>query len=328
MRLSVGLPTYAGDEERIPPDRLFAYARDAEAYGFSGLWTIEHLLEPATYRTSWYDPLAALSAIAGATDRIPIGTSILNLSLRNPVLLAKRAATIQRLSGGRLSLGLGTGYLESEFEAANVPFASRSDRYLESIDLLRRLLTTDEVTFDGEFHSVSDLRLEPNLGSPPSLLAAGEGVGSGDDRHVRDSVTARLDAADGWFAPPRAISNLRSDWADFADHLEDAGRRPSDVRRVGFQYLHLVPGVDREMAIEKQNRAYRNYLGGADADLAEKQDFADNWLMGSLEEVTDHIDAYADAGFDELMLHPVGFEPSDLDRQLRLWRDHVLPRYA
>lgn len=328
MRISVGLPTYAGDSQRVPVDRLFTYAQRAEEYGFDGLWTIEHLLEPPTYATSWYDPLTALSAIAGATETIPIGTSILNLAIRNPVLLAQRVATLHRLSGDRLQLGLGTGYLESEFDAANVPFDERSDRYLEALDLLDRLLRESEVTFEGTYFSVDGVRLEPSLGNRPRLLAAGEGVGSGADRHVRDSVLARLDEADGWFAPPRAMDDLRSDWDDFAAYLEDSGRTPADAHRIGFQYLHLLPNADRAIAEEKQDRVFRGYLGGTDEDVAEKQAFSDNWLFGDLEDVLDHIDAYAAAGFDELMLHPATFDSAELDRQLRLWQSHVLPRYS
>lgn len=328
MRISVGLPTYAGDRHRLPVERLFGYARQAEAFGFSGLWTIEHLVAPPTYATSWYDPLTALSALAGATESIPVGTSILNLAIRNPVLVAQRAATVHHLSGQRLSLGLGTGYLESEFEAASVPFEERSGRFLEALEVLRRLFTEETVTFEGEYFSVEEFGLEPSLDRPPTLLSAGEGVGDGESRRVRTSVTARLDAADGWFAPPRPMKNLRSDWEDFAAHLESADRNPADVRRVGFQYLHLVPNVDRSVATEKQSRTYREYLGGMSEDVAEKQDFRNAWLFGDLDDVTSHLDAYADAGFDEVMLHPACFEPSELDRQLRLWRDHIQPLYG
>jgi len=328
MRISVGLPTYAGDRHRLPVERLFNYAQRAEALEFSGLWTIEHLVEPPTYSTSWYDPLTALSAVSGETETIPVGTSILNLAIRNPVLVAQRAATVHHLSGQRLSLGLGTGYLESEFEAASVPFEERSERFLEALELLRRLLTEDTVTYDGEYYSVEEFSLEPSLDRPPALFSAGEGVGDGDSRRVRKSVTERLDAADGWFAPPRPIEHLRSDWEDFAAHIESTGRNPDDVRRLGFQYLHLVPNVDRSVATKKQSRTYRAYLGGTSEDVAEKQNYRNAWLFGDVDDVTSHLDAYADAGFDEVMLHPACFEPSELDRQLRLWHNHILPLYG
>ena len=328
MKISAGVPTYASTDFRFPSDRLFEYARAAESYEFSGLWAIEHLVTPPTYATSWYDPLTALATIAGETNSIQLGTSILNLPLRNPVLVAQRAATIHALTGGRLTLGLGTGYLPSEFDAVDVPFDERSKRFREGVELMRRLFTEETVTFDGEFYSVESFSLEPAVGNPPKLLTAGEGAERESGRTVAKTVLDRLDHADGWISPPRAMETLQSDWADFSDHLESTGRDPSSVHRVGLQYLHMVPNVDESVATEKQDRVFERITGESDPRVDQMQDFEQNWLYGDTDAIVDRIGGYADAGFDELILHPVTPDPSELDHQLRLWRDRVLPVFS
>ncbi|MEM9566343.1 MAG: LLM class F420-dependent oxidoreductase [Actinomycetota bacterium] len=142
-------------------------ARHAEALGFESLWTIEHVVIPAGYtsaypysddgRFGWPenldypDPLPWLATIAGATERIRLGTAIVILPQRNPVVLAKELATVDVMSGGRLSFGVGVGWLAEEFDAIGVPFAERGARTDEAIEVLRRLWADDEASFDGRF---------------------------------------------------------------------------------------------------------------------------------------------------------------------------------
>lgn len=323
MQLGVGLPTFASETHALPPDRFERYARLADEYEFSGAWVIEHLVQPPTYATSQLDPLAALSFAAGATETLPVGTSVLLLPLRNPVLVAKRAATVQHLANRRLTLGLGTGYVDAEFDAVGVPIEERSARYREGLELLWRLFHEETVTYDGEFYSVEEFRLEPRLGRPPRLLAGGGGVETGDGRRVLDSVKARLDHANGWIAPPGPIDVVESDWNAMADYLEAQGRDPDGVDKVALQYLHLVPGEDAAQVERVQRKVYDGLVGpdrSADYAMA-------NWLSGTVDEVREHLAAYERLGFDEVILHPVAREPGELDRQLRLYRDLLRPAY-
>lgn len=323
MKLGIGLPSYASDSHRIPPDRLRRFARTAEDRGFAGAWLIEHLVQPPTYATSLLDPLTTLAHVAGATETIPIGTSVLLLPLRNVVMVAKRAATVQHLAGDRLTLGLGTGYVEEEFDAVGVPIDERSARFLEGIELLEALFEGRRVTFDGEFYGVSDFRLEPAVVSPPRLLAGGGGTDrpaddGGTERVVRDSVTRRIDHADGWIAPPRPADALETDWAAFADRLEAQGRDPNAVDRVALQYVHLEPG-DPDQARRIQRREAGTFIGRERT----VEEVEDAWLFGSVEEIRDRLQRYEAQGFDEVILHPTTRDPAELDRQLRLWDDHL-----
>ena len=323
MQLGVGLPSFSSESHALPPHRFERYARTAEEFGFAGAWLIEHLARAPTYASSLLDPLSTLSYVAGATDSIPIGTSVLLLPLRDPVLVAKRAATIQHLAGRRLTLGLGTGYVEEEFDAVGVPMEERSERYLEGIELLYRLFHEDVVTFDGEFYSVEEFRLEPGLGRPPRILAGGGGHDTDEGRRVYRSVKSRLDYADGWIAAPGPMDAVSADWASFADYLDSTGRDPEAVEKVALQYLHLVPGEEGAVARQQRN-AYREMVGPArSAEYA-----MENWLSGTVGEVRERLAAYEREGFDEVILYPVTPDPSAAERQLRRYRDLLLPEFG
>lgn len=323
MKLGVGLPSFASGHHAIPPDRFRRYARLADEHGFAGAWLIEHLGENPNYDTSLLDPLTTLSVVGGETETLPIGTSVLLLPLRNPVMLAKRAATLQHLSSRRLTLGLGTGYVEAEFEAVGVPIEERSPRYLEAIELVRRLFHEDEVTFGGEFYSVEDLRLEPTLGRPPRMLAGGGGVETDEGRRVARTVKERLRFADGWIAPPSSLDALEADWAEFEAYLESEGRDPASLDKVALQYLHLVPGEGEAQARRVQRKVYGGMVGpGRSVEYA-----MENWLSGPVEEVLETLEAYRAQGFDEVILHPMTDEPAALDRQLHLYRRFLLSEY-
>jgi alkanesulfonate monooxygenase len=324
MDLSVGLPSFATDGHRIPASRFEGYAREAEACGFAGGYVIEHLAESPNYATSLLDSLTTLATVGGATESLPLGTSILILPMRDPVLVAKRAATIQHLCDRRLTLGVATGYVESEYETVGVPFEERSPRFLEGIEILHRLLNEETVTFEGEFYSVEEFRLEPKPSMPPRVLTGGGGLDVDGERRVLKSVQRRIDHADGWIASPRDTGVLENDWSYFEGRLEETGRDPEDVDRVGLQYVHLVPIDDPELARAKQRKAFGRMLGTART----VEEATGSWLSGTVPEIHETLTIYEEMGFDEVILHPVTNTPGELHRQLSLWRDHLLSEFS
>lgn len=323
MQLAVGLPSFASETHILPPETFRRYARLAEEYDFAGAWLIDHYIKPPTYATSMLDPLTTLSFVAGETEMLPVGTSILSLPLRDPVMVAKRAATLQHLSDRRVTLGLGTGYVEAEYDAVGVPMEERSRRYLEGIELIRRLFDEDTVTFEGEFYTVDGLRLEPSSGRPPRILAGGGGVDMEGERRVVTSVKKRLLHADGWIAPPRSPDVVEHDWAAFSDYLESEGRDPETADKVLLQYLHLEPGHDEEQVHQRQQKVYGEIVGSNRSVEAASA----NWLTGTVDEVTATLTEYKRQGFDEVILHPMVRTHTDLDRQLRLYRDLLRPEF-
>jgi alkanesulfonate monooxygenase SsuD/methylene tetrahydromethanopterin reductase-like flavin-dependent oxidoreductase (luciferase family) len=130
---------------QVAPDFFLQLAKQCEQLGLHSLWINDRLVFDN------FEPLAALAAAAGATRKIKLGTSVLLLPYRRPVLLAKTLATIDFISQGRLTLGVGIGNRESDYDAVEVPFERRGARGLECIQLMRRLWQEDTVSFRGNF---------------------------------------------------------------------------------------------------------------------------------------------------------------------------------
>lgn len=156
---------------------LQTLAKGAEAAGFDSLWTVEHVIYPEGYESAYPydpsgrmamdsgtplpDPLLWLAFVAAATETLRLGTGILILPQRNPLVLAKEVATLDHLSGGRVDLGIGVGWLREEFDALGVPWPRRGARTDEHIEVMRALWDGDHASYDGEFVSFSDVSSNP-----------------------------------------------------------------------------------------------------------------------------------------------------------------------
>jgi probable F420-dependent oxidoreductase len=159
-----------------------ALAHLAEELGFESLWTVEHVVVPVGYQSSYPysptgrmpggedapipDPLAWLAFVAGATSRIRLGTGILILPQRNPLVLAKELATLDAMSGGRVELGVGVGWLREEFDALGVPWEARGARTEEYVDVLRRVWREPQTGYDGRFTRFDPIHSYPKPATP------------------------------------------------------------------------------------------------------------------------------------------------------------------
>lgn len=323
MQLGVGLPSFSSESHILPPNRFQSIAETIEQFGFAGAWVIEHLLKPPTYATSLLDPLTTVSYVAGATESLPIGTSVLLLPLRNPVLVAKRAVTIQHLASRRLTLGLGTGYVDAEFSAVNIPISERSGRFREGIELLARLFTEESVTFDGEYFTITDVTLEPTHGHPPRVLTAGSGEENNGTRTMPETVKERFQYADGWIAPPRLPDVIEDDLSSITAYRDSIGKSSESYERVALQYLHLVPSTDPSVVEQRQSKAVTQLLG----ESRSPEYAVNNWLTGTPERILSLLERYEALGFDEVILHPVVRDPYEITHQLRLWNEELLAQF-
>jgi probable F420-dependent oxidoreductase len=168
---------YANVGPYMDPEGAVAFARAAEDAGFESLWTVEHVVIPAGYESPYPysdtgkmpggdavpipDPLIWLTYVAAATSTIHLATGILILPQRNPVVLAKELATLDSMSGGRVELGIGVGWLEEEFDALGIPFAARGKRTDEYVGALRALWTEDPASYSGEFVDFANCHSNP-----------------------------------------------------------------------------------------------------------------------------------------------------------------------
>jgi probable F420-dependent oxidoreductase len=218
VHFGVILPNYGLDSS---PEGIRRTTELAVELGFDSVWTTEHIIvgpEGVDPYGRVYDPLVTLGWIAGWTDRIGLGTSIVLVALRNPMHLAKEVATLQELSGGRLRLGIGVGWHEDEYRFMGVPFRERGRRVDESVRLMRALWSGAK-DFEGEFWSFHEATSEPHPSTQPEIW-----VGGSSERAIRRA----RELGDVWH-PSR-------------------GSDPGHVRRVKDEYpeLRIVPRTAAE----------------------------------------------------------------------------------
>ena len=191
MQLGMHLPQ-AGS--KATPALIKRHAQRAEALGLSDVWVSEHIIVPrAQFPRSplFYDPILTLTWVASVTERVRLGTSVIVLPMRHPLPLAKELSTLHNLSGGRLILGVGVGWLEPEFAALGVPFNERGRRMDEGVAMMRAVWSQDPVNFDAKYIPavVKDMTMLPQ---PVSHIPMWHGSRS-EAAHRR---TVRI--GDGW----------------------------------------------------------------------------------------------------------------------------------
>jgi probable F420-dependent oxidoreductase len=188
VHFGVILPNYGKDSS---PDGIRRVTELAEELAFDSVWATEHIIVGPDAVDPYgrvYDPFVTLGWLAGRTARIALGTSIVLVPLHNPVHLAKQVATLQEVSGGRFTLGVGMGWYRDEFEFMGMQFEGRGRRADEAIRLMRALWS-GERDFDGRYWSFHDATFEPRPSPPPEIW-----VGGASDRAVRRAV----ELGDAW----------------------------------------------------------------------------------------------------------------------------------
>src|SRR5438105_6717199 len=175
MQLGIHLPQ-AGS--KASPQLIRRHARRAEDIGLSDVWVSEHIIVPRKQFSRsplFYDPILTLTWVAAVTERVRLGTSVIVLPMRHPLPLAKELATLQNLSGGRLILGAGVGWLEAEFDALGVPFHERGRRMDEGIAMMRAVWSENPVTFPTRviLAVIEDMRSLPKPGQAVPIWIGG-----------------------------------------------------------------------------------------------------------------------------------------------------------
>ena len=279
-------------------------AQEAERLEYAALWTYERLLRPlakimpgadgqlqrlpADYRET-YEPLETLSFVAGMTERIRLGTSIVDALFHAPVVLARRYATLDRLSGGRVIAGIGQGWMPQEFATANVPLKRRGAGFDEHVAAMRACWGPDPVEFHGRFYRIeaSELNPKPVQEHLPIIVGANGEPGIRRAARIADGINP---SAFGYEQVAAAVTTFRTAAAELG---RDAGSLPVIVRA-------NVPIVAGPLGDG------RPYLGGSPAEIA-----AD---LKRLDE----------AGVDHVLFYNVA--PDGIDNHLRLMaelRDRV-----
>jgi probable F420-dependent oxidoreductase len=286
LKVGIQLPEV---EREVRWAELLDMIRAIEDLGFDSIWLGEHLLyrwKNRPPRGPW-EAWSVMAALAAMTSRIEFGPLVACTSFHNPAVLAKQAATIDEISGGRLILGLGAGWNETEYRAFGVPYDHRVDRFEEAFTIIRTLLREGAIDFEGRYYAARDCELIPRGPRPagPPLL-----IGSNGPRMLRIALP-HVDAWNSWFADfgnrPEGLAELR----ELVDTTcREVGRDPAAVARTVAVMVRLPGGAGRVQG------DYRVQPPPA--------------LEGTPAVIADALRAYAAAGIDhvQLVLDPITIE--------------------
>jgi alkanesulfonate monooxygenase SsuD/methylene tetrahydromethanopterin reductase-like flavin-dependent oxidoreductase (luciferase family) len=222
---------------------MVAMARAAEEAGLDSIWLGDHLLYdlPDGPRGPW-EVWTALAGLASVTDRIELGPIVASTSFHAPAMLAKLAATVDAISGGRLILGLGAGWNQREYTAYGFPYDRRVARFEEAFTIIRELVRTGRSDFRGVYYQVADCVLDPRPvrpGGPPLML------GSVSPRMMRIGLP-HVDAWNVWWSDYRNdVDGFAAVRARVEDALAQAGRAPGEVEATAAVFVHLPGGAGR-----------------------------------------------------------------------------------
>ena len=292
MKFGYILPNYG---DRISAPELVAISKTAEEAGYDSVWATDHIIMPTELREPYgqlLEPLVTLASIASATEKLRVGASCIVLAQRNPILLAKQAATLDVFSEGRVILGVGAGWAKQEFRFLNADFEGRGKVLDESIRLMKSLWRDDLINFDGEFFHVKDALFLPK----PARGDIPVWIGGNGPSAVRRTI--RL--GDGWHPVGPEVELFRKGAEEIRRSKKDATlsmRMTTDVRKKRKVYV----GANNEKRVA---------------------------VSGSPAEIRKEIDAYSAAGLEYYCAsinHPTA---ADIMADLKMFSSEVVRSYS
>jgi len=284
----LNLPNYSSLGNR---DSMIAIAESAEELGYSSLWTSDHILIPVNRPEPFGNVLetfTTLSYLAARTETIRLGTGILVLPQRDPLLAAKQAATIHHLSAGRFTLGIGVGYMAEEYSFLRADFDSRGQLADEYVQAIRALFESDLPEYHGRHINFSEALFSPRPKTPIPIVLGGDSKAA-----LRRAATL----GDGWYG-------LR-----LSPHA--AGEAIGAINQIGHKR-------DFTLSLRVQTR-----VGGSvdDADPA-------TTLHGDPDVIVEQVRQYREVGIRQLVIEPVSSTLSDFREQIRAFAQEIAPRLA
>ncbi len=272
MRLGIHLPQYG---RAATPEAIRRVAVRAEELGFADVWVSDHLVKPAAqdYPSSHlYDPLLTLAWAAAATSRVGVGTSVLVVPQYHPLQLANSLASLDALSGGRLTVAAGVGWSAAEFAALDQGFHDRGARMDEALDILRLVWAEDPASFDGTHYRFTDIKVQPKPAHPVPIW-----IGGGS-RAAYDRAIARGDGFQAIGTPPGELAPIVA---------ELRAARPGDDFTVSYRTGWDPQGMD-PARIRDECAAYAE-AGVQHVVAAPWRTDADAWIR-SMEELVEIVD--------------------------------------
>ena len=263
-----------------PWQDVLSEVRHVEAAGWDGVWVADHFMPS---RERLFEPVqeawTALAAMAASTTRVRLGTLVTGNTYRNPGVLAKQAAQVDIISGGRLILGMGSGWQENEHVAYDIPFftvGARLRRLEESVQIIRSLFDNETTTFQGRYYNIHEAPLSPK----PAQAHLPILIGGGGEQMTLRIVAKHADEWNVWGSP----DTVRRKGEILDRYMEEAGRDPASIKRSA----QLVLLIGEDGAANERRQAQARVPTRA----------------GTLEEIRDLMGGYRDIGLDEFILAP------------------------
>ncbi len=254
-------------------------AQHASRTGWDGVWLADHFMPNAEdTSTPWPEAWTTLAALAATVENVRLGTLVTGNTYRHPAVLAKMAATIDHISGGRLVLGLGSGWQENEHQQYGLPFNTFGERLAkldEACRIIKSLFSETSTSFDGKYYTLTDASLEPKPVQTPLPLL----IGGGGEK-VTLKITAKY--ADEWNVWGD-VATLRHKMNILDQHCETVGRNPEEIQRSAVALLFMS---EDNAFVEKMKNT----------------DIGRPAIVGTPAEVADIVSQYAEAGVNELIV--------------------------
>src|SRR6201987_70519 len=288
------------------PQALIAYASKAEGLGFDSIWVWDHILLGVDPPFRVIDSLTLLTAVAACHTRLTRATGVLVLHLRNPVVLAKELSSLDLIAGGRLLLGMASGWYKREFDAVGVPFSERGRIMDRNLEILRRLWTGEQV--DGEYapHRLRGSNMSPKPPRLPVMLIGG----------YVDRVLKRAALTGGWLTYFYTPEGFAKSWAKVRGFAEEAGKDPTALLNANQLPIYVGPS---RAAIEAPMMEWL----GQEWDYAAWSDSTkDAAIFGTVDECVAQLRAQLAVGVQKLIFIPYRYQMD----QVEIIAREIVPR--
>ena len=288
---------------------LIDYGVRMEQLGYESVWVWDHILLGVDPYFPILDSLSVLTAVAARTERIRLGTGILVLPARNPVVLAKQLSSIDQISNGRLTLGMASGWYKREFDAIGVPFNKRGNIMDQSLEILTRLWQEDQVTGSYPPYELAAAVMSPKpvqKPHPPIL------IGGYVDRVLKRAGVV----GDGWLTYYYTAEGFAKSWDKVRRFAADAGKDPDTLRSINQLPIYIGKSrADVEAPMLEWLTTEWDFAGWSDSTT-------DSAVLGTVDDCVEQLQAHLDAGVQQITLVPYRFDMEQIEQIA----EEIIPR--
>jgi probable F420-dependent oxidoreductase len=291
IRFGLALENFTPHPKSPDMQGIRLYAENAESLQFDSLWAWDHILLGSKRPFPFLDSLTVLGGLALCTERVVLGTGVLVLPLRNPVVLAKVTSTIDQMSSGRLALGVAAGWYEKEFTACGVPYKRRGKILERNLDVLKRFWTQTEVegSADGMTFERAVMLPKPVRSPRPPILMGG----------YVDTVLKRVATeSDGWLTYFYTSQGFAEAWKSILSFAEEAGRDPSELTNVA----QLPICIDK--SFETADRKVKEFIARYFDVAPWSNSSPDSAIRGTIDDCAEQLDGHLQAGAEHVVFVP------------------------